>query len=145
MKKYVVGFMFSDNLKVVALIRKQKPEWQKGKLNGVGGKVEPGEDSMSAMRREFVEEAGVLCGWQPFLNVKTATNFSNEDDNGFDIDFFVCVGELGMLVTRTNEGIEIHTVESLPRRVDLIENIIWTVPMAAECLRTGVTATANYP
>jgi 8-oxo-dGTP pyrophosphatase MutT (NUDIX family) len=28
----------------VLLIEKQKPAWQRGKLNGVGGKIEPGEN-----------------------------------------------------------------------------------------------------
>lgn len=145
MKKYVCGFMFSDDLKAVALIRKEKPSWQKGKLNGIGGKIEPGEDSATAMRREFIEEAGVLSDWQFYLKVQSHINKSEDDEAGFDIDFYTTVGALGMLVSRTEEMIEIHTLDSLPRRIDLIENIIWTVPMAAEYLRTGVTAIATYP
>jgi len=42
-KTYVAGFMFSPDLENVVLIEKQKPEWQKGKYNAVGGKIEDGE------------------------------------------------------------------------------------------------------
>ncbi len=55
---YVAGFYFSECGERVALIRKLKPEWQRGWLNGIGGKVEPGESPLSAMVREFEEEAG---------------------------------------------------------------------------------------
>lgn len=60
MKEYVLGFMFSKNKEYVALIRKQNPEWQRGKMNGIGGKVEVGERPFDAMVREFEEETGVL-------------------------------------------------------------------------------------
>jgi 8-oxo-dGTP diphosphatase len=56
---YVVGFLFSDDLSKVVLIRKARPEWQKGLLNGPGGKIEKGETPVDAMYREFYEEAGV--------------------------------------------------------------------------------------
>ena len=59
MTKYVVGFMFSPDKQFVALIRKNRPEWQAGKLNGIGGKIEVGEFPRGAMVREFREETGV--------------------------------------------------------------------------------------
>src|SRR5690349_13991679 len=39
---YALGFLFDGTGRVV-LIRKRRPAWQAGLLNGVGGKVEPGE------------------------------------------------------------------------------------------------------
>lgn len=57
--RYVVGFLFSDDRKQVALIHKRRPGWQAGRLNGVGGKIESGETPAAAMHREFAEEAGV--------------------------------------------------------------------------------------
>lgn len=56
---YVLGFAFRDNCTSVVLIRKQKPKWQAGLLNGIGGKVEAGESPEQAMSREFKEECGV--------------------------------------------------------------------------------------
>lgn len=58
-KLYSLGLMFSLDGSRLALIRKKNPEWQAGKLNGIGGKAEPGESSIEAMTREFQEEAGV--------------------------------------------------------------------------------------
>jgi 8-oxo-dGTP diphosphatase len=43
--QYVLGFLFDPSQKDVVLIKKLKPEWQKGKLNGVGGKIEEGESA----------------------------------------------------------------------------------------------------
>ena len=60
---YVVGFLFSDDRRWVTLIRKNRPDWQAGKYNGVGGKVERGEAVQDAMVREFFEETGVKTKW----------------------------------------------------------------------------------
>ena len=59
-KKYSLGFLFSASGELVCLIQKEKPEWQKGCLNGVGGKVEEGETFIECMIREFQEETGVF-------------------------------------------------------------------------------------
>lgn len=69
---YVCGFMCSWDVQNFLLIRKTHPEWQKGKLNGIGGKIEkriPGYDieygvpieetPFEAMIREFHEETGI--------------------------------------------------------------------------------------
>lgn len=70
---YVCGFMCSYDLTKFLLIRKTHPEWQKGKLNGIGGKIEKKEQLTSggatdtwlmetpfeAMIREFHEETGI--------------------------------------------------------------------------------------
>lgn len=58
MKRYVLGFAFNNSGHVL-LIRKQKPDWQRGKWNGVGGSVEFGESIFDAMAREFNEETGL--------------------------------------------------------------------------------------
>jgi 8-oxo-dGTP pyrophosphatase MutT (NUDIX family) len=42
----------------VLLIEKKRPTWQAGRLNLVGGKVEPNETILAAAQREFLEETG---------------------------------------------------------------------------------------
>lgn len=59
MKEYVLGFMLSEKGDYVALMKKNRPDWQAGKLNGVGGGIEDGEYPLNAMTREFKEETGV--------------------------------------------------------------------------------------
>jgi len=145
MRKYCVGFMFSEDLSKVALIRKTKPAWQAGRLNGIGGKLEEGEDGMTAMRREFLEEAGVLSDWDYFLTLASPAAKCDEDGGAWEVDFFFTIGELDQLRSMTTEEVEIHEVSSLGHRSDLMENIEWTVPMAKESKRTKITGKVIYP
>lgn len=72
--RYTAGFLFTENLRRVALILKNKPDWQRGKLNAIGGKVEDNEDSRRSMEREFEEETGVLVqGWRFFAELHSPT------------------------------------------------------------------------
>ena len=61
MINYVLGFAFSADKSHVALILKNGksvPE-HRGKLNGIGGKIEAQESAFESMSREFWEETGV--------------------------------------------------------------------------------------
>src|ERR1700732_2872515 len=63
MRTMVCGFLFNGSS--VLLVEKQKPDWQRGLLNGVGGKVEDGELPDAAMRRELFEAAELRApDWQ---------------------------------------------------------------------------------
>ena len=44
----------------VLLVKKDRPAWQSGRLNLVGGKIEAGETPEQAALRELKEEAGLL-------------------------------------------------------------------------------------
>lgn len=59
--QYVLGFMFNEAESKVILIFKNRPAWQAGKLNGIGGKIEEGETPIQAMNREFAEETGFIA------------------------------------------------------------------------------------
>lgn len=78
--RYCVGFAFSAAEDIV-LIQKNKPEWQKGLLNGVGGHVEDGESVIDAMVREFEKETGVVIpasDWELYCHLeyeKAAVSF----------------------------------------------------------------------
>ena len=67
-KSYVAGLAFSTDGGSVLLVEKLKPAWMRGLLNGIGGKVEPGEDGDRAMVREFREETGIeVSDWDLFV------------------------------------------------------------------------------
>lgn len=70
-KRYVVGFMFDNSMKSVLLIQKNRPDWQAGKLNGIGGHIEPGEYPIDAMVREFREETDVKTEVSTWAHVLT--------------------------------------------------------------------------
>lgn len=59
MKRYVLGFCFTLSGRCF-LMKKATPDWQKGLVTGLGGKIEDGEHPIEAMIREFQEEAGIV-------------------------------------------------------------------------------------
>lgn len=70
---YVCGFMFDPLGGLVVLVEKNRPAWQAGLLNGVGGKIESQDATIhAAMAREFHEEAGVStqpADWEEFATL----------------------------------------------------------------------------
>lgn len=141
---YVAGFMFSASYGRVALIRKNKPTWQAGKLNGIGGKIEPHDLSAKhAMCREFQEETGTWvngCEWQPFCQMG--------DGGEWSVDFFAAVGNVDELRSMEAEQVEIIDVASInPTRADMIENLPWLIALALDHLHDGRPGfvTVNYP
>jgi len=57
---YVCGFAFGEEYSRVALVLKNRPDFLKGKYNGIGGKIDDGENPEKAMVREFQEETGCI-------------------------------------------------------------------------------------
>jgi 8-oxo-dGTP diphosphatase len=59
--RYVLVFIFNDETRnpKVLLIKKNRPDFLAGKLNGIGGKVEELETYKQAAIRETLEEAGI--------------------------------------------------------------------------------------
>lgn len=121
MKRYVLGFAFTPTFEDdVVLIRKLKPEWQAGKLNGVGGSIEEGETPVEAMKREFFEEAGVSISeerWREFAVMRGA--------DWAVICFETCLRdyEFDHLESKTAEQLTIRPVKELSFDDDVIENI----------------------
>ena len=125
-QEYVCGFLFSPDRARVLLIRKRRPAWQAGKLNGVGGKVEPGESPPDAMRREFREEAGLdVGGWQHVVTLRGPDDAGS--GRGWAGHFFRAFGEVSAARSVTDEQLEVHPARSLP--ADMIPNLHWIVPL----------------
>ena len=74
MQRYVVGFCFDEDLKHVAIVKKNRPDYQAGLFNGIGGKIEFRETGKAAMEREFFEETGVR------INQDTWVHFGDKTD-----------------------------------------------------------------
>lgn len=55
-KRYTVAFLFAPDLLSVWMVTKLRPAWQAGALNGIGGKLEPGEHPDDGIVREIKEE-----------------------------------------------------------------------------------------
>ena len=65
---YVLGFVFNSTLTDVLLVLKARPAWQADWLNGIGGRIEAGEDPRTAMSRTCRKECGLSVdpqAWHP--------------------------------------------------------------------------------
>lgn len=125
--RYVLGFLFRDNRTSVVLIRKDKPKWQAGLLNGVGGKIEPGETELQAMIREFQEETGVNTtgsGWRQFCEM-SGDCFVVYCFKALDSDAWEKVH------TCERETVEKYHPDTLNQQ-DCVSNLLWLVEMAID-------------
>lgn len=130
---YVLGFLFDGPSKVV-LIRKEKPDWQKGLLNGIGGKIEADEDPSAAMSREFEEEAGTKIApsaWSYYCEMKgISDDFSVKC---FCLDSGEHLKQARSVESEKVEVVDVRNLEYLPR----VDNLDWLVLAALDFLHDG--------
>lgn len=120
MTEYVAGFMFDADR--VALVVKNRPAWQAGRMNGIGGHIEPGETPEDAMVREFKEETGYQwkADWHKFAELS---------GDGWKVHFFYSYGNHDLLKCPTDEIIISIPCDRI-NHVNCIPNLTWLVPMA---------------
>lgn len=142
---YVVGFLFSldctcgTSCARVALIRKNRPKWQEGLWNGIGGKLEPNELCIDAMRREFREEAGLsITNWQLFMV---------QDSPQEIIHFYVAIVDqktLRSVKTATDEEVGVFHLDTAcdtgTNEFKAVPNLKWELHMAYAWLRNPFDA-----
>jgi 8-oxo-dGTP diphosphatase len=130
--KAVIGFLF-DGQGNVLMIEKNHPEWQKGRLNGIGGKIERGETPLQAMIREFREEAGaVVTSWREFA-VMTG--------DGYKLNLFTARENVEIHPTPDEGPISWYPVDNLPPNT--LPNMWFLIPMAN--YKFAVTARIIHP
>jgi hypothetical protein len=148
--EYVCGFAFtrpqhpSPHSCWVLLIRKAKPDWMKGKLNGVGGKIEQGESVYEAQAREVLEETGItttpdqwtLFHVERYLNARVFFNYTEitmtEIEGAIDHTFKTAE----RCVTREVWAARGQMNGSSDRRQETIYNLPYLLPMARTVMRT---------
>jgi 8-oxo-dGTP diphosphatase len=125
--EYVAGFLFSPDYQQVVLIKKEKPAWQAGKLNAVGGKVELGETPVIAMSREFEEEAGLkIDDWKSFCTLS---------GEGYVVHFFYSVSDdFKASKTCTHESVGTYVTSDIiassqPKVPEILHNISWLMTL----------------
>lgn len=123
---YVCGFLFSPDMTEVVLVEKNRPSWQAGKLNGIGGSIEEGEQSLDAMIREFKEETGLFIShWEEFAIL--------ENDEWIVDVYSASAAIYKNAKTTTDEIVHILKVADL-HKYKVIDNLKWLIPM---CLDKG--------
>lgn len=129
---YSAGFAFDDRGRVV-LLEKRTPAWQAGKLNAVGGKVEPGEHPREAMVREFFEETCLLIeNWQELLTLEGTFGRVHFFRTRVDHD------TLEKVYSGTEEPVDIYDVDVVlaDAHLPVIDNVRWLLPLAAYAAET---------
>jgi len=126
MKKYVVGFLFNNDMTKIVLIHKNRPEWQVGKLNGIGGKIEENESSYNAMIREFKEETSLLINnWKSFCQL-------SDINKKHEIIFYYALSDnISDVKTITDEKVEIFNIDDL-YKLSVIDNLKWIIPLCID-------------
>ncbi len=143
-REMVAGFCFDDIGRSLALIEKQKPKWQIGKLNAIGGKtditehkshidssiVSALEDPETAMEREFQEETGV------FIHAKEWIPFVTLSGKDFVVYFYKIFNTEYFRDVTTNERETVYkcmvTTFLNGYRLKLMYNLLWMIPMCLD-------------
>ena len=129
---YVAGMLFNRSGTFTAIIRKQKPAWQAGRLNAIGGKIEPGEDPVTAMHREFLEETGVDIPAEQWEHVAILTG------ENFVCHFFGATSDaLWGVRTMEEEEVGVMRIDRLLLSEFAIPNLRFLIPLALD--RSGIT------
>ena len=129
MKRYTVGYIFTSNYGKVLLMTKNRPDWQVGKLNGIGGKIEAGESDLAAMVRECHEESALVI---PEDQWTTICVMSGSD---WEVIFLAALwpGSKSDAQSVTDEPVAWYETNNLPSNV--IANLRWQIPLAISWLK----------
>lgn len=130
MKKYTIGILFTPDFQNVLLIQKNRPDWQKGRLNFPGGHIEEGETPRACIVREIKEETDLYIpadGWKYIGRIQSET---------YLVEVFTGVCDNMTLVqTMTDEIVSWYHIDPLPSNI--ISNIKWLVPFAVNVHNQG--------
>lgn len=137
--------MFSEDKSKVLLILKDRPKWQKGKLNGIGGKFDPSQDHIShrhCQMREFEEETGIkteMTDWEVFAII---SGQETENKTGTELGSFFriyCYRAFSDKIFKFNQPESEHPViidllnpesEDYIVYQPILPNVNWLIPMA---------------
>lgn len=86
-----LGFILSRDGKSVLLIHRNKrlDDEHLGKYNGLGGKMEAGEDALACIKREIQEEAGVCCIETTLRGTVSWPGFGRNGEHWFGFIFLI--------------------------------------------------------
>jgi 8-oxo-dGTP diphosphatase len=128
MINYVLGFLFSEDRTKICLILKNKPDFLAGKYNGIGGKIEEGEDASDAIVREFAEETGVLIPSTKWNYLGVATQ-----ENSWRMFVYRTFSDIAIANVKTmeEEVIGVYEVEKI-REMNVVSNLHWLIPLSLD-------------
>ena len=124
MSKFTVGFVFDSSLEHVLLVHKQRPEWQAGKVNGIGGKIEPGETALECIARECEEESTLKIPPSDWLHFGTI----HQPQGNVEVLAAAYGGGHSDASQNDHEAVEWFPINHLPDNV--MQNLHFLIPAA---------------
>jgi ADP-ribose pyrophosphatase YjhB (NUDIX family) len=147
-QEYVLAFIFDKTLENVHLIRKTKPEWQAGKLNGIGGKVEHGENIEDAIYREVKEETGMVLKKD---DLKSFGNISEYFNNKLTFNVYLFAGVTdqtpkSLEFEEKGEYVETRNIYDHTDLLSSVPTLIFMAKQFIEGMKKGkvITINVNY-
>ena len=100
-----LGYVLSPDGAQVLLVHRigRSTDHHLGKYNGLGGKMRPGEDVMSCMRREIKEEAGIQCRSMVLRGTVSWPGFGPHGEDWLGFIFLITAFE-GKVFSENDEG-----------------------------------------
>lgn len=135
-QQFVLGFIFNNDLDKVLLVKKNRspiPEMV-GKLNGIGGHCELGEDIYDTMFRECQEETGLsICEWIHFCDLNASEGlvhcfYATTED----IYNFQQLEDEELNIFRIDDFYDVYSAKNYEwlKSKPHMANIDWLIPMA---------------
>ena len=145
-KRMTVGFIFTSDGSQVLLIQKKRPEWQKGRYNGIGGHLNTKEEQYFNFEGCFVREVKEEC------NLTIKPNLVKQ------IGRIICLREdviVPIYVYKMGSEEEIMNVQQLTdeplkwwnpfelKIQSVVPNLMFLVPFAWYCLNQPLLKKGN--
>ena len=120
-------------------MEKKRPDWQAGKLNGVGGKIEAGETKEQAMCREFFEETGVTTQEDQWhLYCKLVGRYG-------DVFVYRLFDDAVLQAsTKGDEEVFIREVDYTALKAKALSNLVWLIDIALDQAQPIFFVEADY-
>lgn len=135
---FCLGYIFNSDMSQVILIKKNRPESQKGKFNGIGGKIETDiESPRQAMERECKEETGLDIYANEWIDVGTI--YTTKATCAIAVFYYVYRDDwYGFALPECAEGdvqfwhVRYFYAREKYARENLMENVLWTINFIIE-------------
>jgi 8-oxo-dGTP diphosphatase len=127
---YVLGFAFNREKTKVLLIKKNRPTWQAGLFNGIGGKIEVFDVfPIKAMIREFIEETGLSTTTDQW------NQYATLGSPNFQVTcYWSILDNINDYKSITDEEVLLVDIQDLfnVQFKNCLDNLLWLIPMALE-------------
>jgi len=128
MRNYVLAFMVDATKNQILLIKKKRPAFQAGKMNGIGGKIEGDETPVEAIIREVEEETGLKTTeyeWANFGEMRLP-------DGGKVHLFKTFRDDLENALSMTDEEVVVMDIDYNVLKPLVMPNLIWLIDVAMD-------------